>query len=209
MNPSPTHKWSTTQINLPREQARSVLTWGRLNITAQDLAEDGFENEPHVTVLYGLEDGRDVVERIATETSPIAVALRRVKLLRQADQDVVVVGILSPGLRRLHWRLRAALPHHNKYFAYLPHCTIAYVKKGAADDLEGSPILSQGGEVALTFNVDFLVWRGRDGSSERFQFKGKLTEEQNPFAELPFPADATELRRGHWKRRLMNKKTVL
>lgn len=205
MNLSEMHRWSTTQVNLPREQARAVLTWSRLNLSAQDLAEDGFENEPHVTVLYGLEDGHDVVGRIANESQPVVLQLGKVGLFRQEDQDVIVVRVFSPALRALHWRIRAALPHHNHYYSYQPHCTLAYVRKGVADDLVGQKIQTDGG-VPLTFTVDFLVWRGRDGSTERFEFKRKLTEEREPFAALPFPSETSELRR-RWRRR--PKKVVL
>jgi hypothetical protein len=47
------HKYASTQFNLPADLAETVQAFGQ-EISDEDLAEDGREERPHVTVLFGI-----------------------------------------------------------------------------------------------------------------------------------------------------------
>jgi len=47
------HKFSSTQVNLPAEVADRIVAFGK-RIPDADLADNGRETEPHITVKYGL-----------------------------------------------------------------------------------------------------------------------------------------------------------
>ena len=56
------HKFSCVMAYIPKEVAQQVLQWGQQNIPKEDQHFDdkeeiyGLEEEPHVTVKYGLHD---------------------------------------------------------------------------------------------------------------------------------------------------------
>lgn len=129
------HKFSSTQIDLSGEAAYRLLELGR-TVRDEDLAEDGRESEPHVTVRYGLhtEDAADV-RPIVNAAGPIGIRLGAVSVFQVKKPDgrafdVLKVDVESDGLRRLN-RALAALPHTDTFSEYKPHATVAYVRPGS------------------------------------------------------------------------------
>lgn len=114
----------------------------RHDVYAGDDGTYGLENEPHVTVLYGLlpEVHPDLVCRICDAfDGPIEVSLEGVSAFTDSDDyDVLKVDVESEKLRELNKVLRN-LPYESEYTEYNPHMTIAYLKSGCAQkymDLE-------------------------------------------------------------------------
>ncbi len=105
-----------------------------------DLADDGFEDDPHVTVLFGLHEeevqATEVQEVLAT-TSPLRVMVEEISLFENDEYDVVKYTI--PQEKEL-LRLREQLlefPSTVTFPDYCPHMTIAYVKKGCGKKYAG------------------------------------------------------------------------
>jgi len=48
------NKYSCVLARLPKEIAKKVITWGHQHIADNELTTDGREDDPHITVLYGL-----------------------------------------------------------------------------------------------------------------------------------------------------------
>jgi hypothetical protein len=158
------HKFASTQFNLaeagyPKSQGSPVpvLEEMALSIPDEDLEDDGREDEPHVTVKYGLhtaspEDVRRLVEGFGYVTLRLGKTsifpARETDAQRGGEQfDVVKVDVDSPGLHRLNALLADNLPHTDTHPEYRPHVTLAYVKPGRGeqyvgmDDVDGMEVL--------------------------------------------------------------------
>ena len=96
-----------------------------------------------------------------TTEKPIKVTLGKIGCFVNNDGfDVVIVKIKSPDLERLHKKIKNELRVEETRDEYIPHCTIAYVKKGQARKHAGKTDF-QG--VKLTF--DKVIFK--DGVSEK------------------------------------------
>lgn len=116
--------------------------WAAEHIRGFDLHEEGIETEVHVTVLYGFKLQFDS-NRLATllETiKPPMMTLGRVSRFECAEYDVLKVDVKSPDLIKLNAKLAEQFSTDivPSEYAYHPHLTIAYVKKGTCRDLDGN-----------------------------------------------------------------------
>ena len=139
------HSYSCVMINLPEDLANQVMAWGKLNVKDEDVFVDkkggkGRETEPHVTVLYGLldENPTDMLTQVFEHTAPFDIKLGACSLFRNGDYDVLKMEVLSPFLHALNRNVCSVAAHENDYPTYQPHVTIAYVKPGTCDRLEGA-----------------------------------------------------------------------
>jgi hypothetical protein len=140
------HSYSSTQINLADPLKSKVLAAAG-KIPDADLAEDGRETEPHITVLYGLQtDEAKDVAAIVTKYPDFRYTLGEVTIFEVNDKDsqrgggdkydVVKIDVESPELVALH-ALLAKLPHADTHPVYKPHVTLAYVKSGLGKQYVG------------------------------------------------------------------------
>lgn len=130
------------------------------------LAEDGREDDSHVTILFGLhgDDPSEVVELLKNEP-PILLTLGRTSLFQNEDADVLKLDISSTDLHWLNKKLRA-LPHTDTHPDYVPHSTLAYVKSGLGKKWSGSDALS--GTQAM---IDHVVHSSRSGIRTKIPLK--------------------------------------
>ena len=129
-------------------------------IATSDLAERGREDDPHITVKYGFDDGDDdpgPVRRLLKDFGPIRVTLGKTSVFPDSGNgDVVKIDVESKDLHRAH-NLLNALPHDESHSEYKPHATVAYVKAGKGkkysglDDLDGQ-----------SFTVDVVMFCAKD-----------------------------------------------
>lgn len=122
-------EYSCVMLSIPDDMAEEIQAWAKENIPPEDLTDEGFEDETHVTVLYGLStDSPDDVRGVLD--TPIEATLKGVSYFECPDYDVVKVDVESPDLIIANARLRSLLSHTMTHAVYSPHVTIAYVKKG-------------------------------------------------------------------------------
>lgn len=138
------YDYATTDIALPTDMATFLLNWNELNIPDRVLHVDedggkGREDEPHITVKYGLLAKQVPAELrdIAKATKPFPITLGKISLFKNDENDVVKLDIESPALHELNQRVSDAVPHEDTYPDYKPHATLAYVKPGSCDKLVG------------------------------------------------------------------------
>lgn len=160
------HEFASTQVNLDQPDAQETLTAARTLIDEEDVhPEEGLEDQPHITVLYGLEpEARDQVSELLSGEGPIEVTVGEVEIFSPEDEnyDVVVQRVESEQLNKLHDKIRESVPTPGETFPeYKPHITLGYVKKGTGEKYAGQKTGLEG--KTLTFNaVDFM---GRDETS--------------------------------------------
>ncbi len=159
------YDYSSTQLDIPEPLAARVRAMSQ-SIPDTDLAEDGREDQPHVTVKYGLEaDSPDVVRAIVARHGPVTVTLGKTSLFpankqdggKPGDFDVVKLDVDSPELRALNAAL-SKLPNEDEHPTYQPHLTLAYVKPGMGEKYAGRADL-EGQQVT----IDSLAFSSKDG----------------------------------------------
>lgn len=138
--PDAERKFSSTQVQLPEELAQLVRDHAA-SIPDAALAEDGRENDPHVTVKWGLHDqDHSKVARLVKGSGSVAAKLGKASVFRASkanpDYDVVKIDVESPDLHKLNKRI-SMLPHTDTHPGYKPHITLAYVKPGLGDKFAG------------------------------------------------------------------------
>jgi len=101
---------------------------------------DGKTKDPHVTILYGLDpktlENEDYKEAIFTyfrQLSPFLINTTGISCFENEDCDVLKFDIeLTDELSDANEFLKS-FPFESKFLEYLPHCTIAYLKKGMGE----------------------------------------------------------------------------
>jgi 2'-5' RNA ligase len=200
------YKLSTTQIDIPKDIAQHIISWGELNIADEDLYIDekdgcGRETEQHVTVLYGLTDGTPSEEltQIVKSTKPFLIEFAGVSVFENPKYDVIKLDVISEELHNLHSQLRKACPNENKFPDYKPHCTVAYVQKGKGKKYAGQDAF-KAATVARDFWAYDLKFKGAGDSEDGERVvdlisfdKSKDIEREEPEAgEQRFPQATRE-----------------
>jgi hypothetical protein len=143
-------------------------------IDPQDLYEEegdktyGFEDEPHVTLLYGLKDSvtlENVKEIIDSFTFDSCV-LHNMSLFEN-EYDVLKFDVKGDQLHEANKALRE-LPYENNYPDYHPHCTIAYLKKG-----KGSEYCKKMGDLEYELKPSYAVFSQPNGTKTKIDINTK------------------------------------
>jgi 2'-5' RNA ligase len=109
------------------------------DINPDDLYEEegdrtyGVENEPHVTLLFGIHDNEvdeNEVMKIAAQEMP-NILLHNISAFENDKFDVLKFNAKCEKLHEINAEL-CKLPHTNSFPDYHPHATIAYLKSGSA-----------------------------------------------------------------------------
>ena len=123
---------------------------------------NGREMDPHITVKYGLHTSDPAeVECVLKEYGPIEVTMLAVEKFESDDYDVLYVGADSDKLHDLNALITAKLECTDTHPEYMPHATLAYVKKDIADKLVGDEFVK-----GRKFVVDRVVFSRPDGTKK-------------------------------------------
>jgi 2'-5' RNA ligase len=111
-------------------------------INPDDLNETGLEDEPHVTLLYGIHDGGDhkelnkeTLDKVLDYSKPALsqpIILKKVSAFENENQDVLIFDVEKKDELVNANKNLSSLPNSNQFPDYHPHCTIAYLKPGTA-----------------------------------------------------------------------------
>lgn len=92
----------------------------------------GVEDEPHTTLLYGVEEGVPLkdVEDITNNYTFYTCEIHNASLFTtNPDYDVLKYDVTGDNLQEVHQELQS-LPYESDFPTFHPHLTIAYIKKG-------------------------------------------------------------------------------
>ncbi len=168
------HKFASTQSNITGELRDRIVAFGDA-IPGEHLAEDGREERPHVTILYGLHTSDATkVAGVLRDQSPIKVKLGETTIfpaVGDADYDVLYIAVDSPDLVRLNKLLRASLPHTLTHGKYVPHVCLAYLKAGLGEQYANDDTFA--GE---EFVLDTVVFSDQQANKTAITLGGKPTK---------------------------------
>ena len=114
-------------------------------IEADELYEEdddrsyGLEDEPHVTVLYGIHsdkvDPEEVIALIKKIDWKNSISIGKPSLFENEKYDVLKLGANAEWLNKANRALCKTLPYSNDYPDYKAHVTVAYLKPGTGRDV--------------------------------------------------------------------------
>ena len=168
-------RFSSTQVDLPAAFGKNVIEMGRRLIPDSDLAGDGREESPHITVKYGLhgEDVAPLQELLANE-NPFKVRTAAATSMfpgpPDGDYEVIKVDVRGPEIHRLNKAIANAVPVTDTHPEYIPHLTIAYVKKGKGQKYVGNSLPGVTNQ-EVTFSE--LTFSSRNGEEITIPLGGK------------------------------------
>jgi len=116
----------------------NIPNWSEIsNVIKEDdlfIEDDKFgrEDEQHITILYGfLEDTNvETIKEYIKNTQSVDFLIKGVSIFENEKFDVVKLSIESENLNELNKYFSENYKNENKFPDYIPHMTIAYVKKG-------------------------------------------------------------------------------
>lgn len=131
----------------------------------------GREDEPHVTLLYGIHS--DVpdsdVEKIIDKITQPTIKLNKIDIFDNKDKgfDVVKFNIVDKSLTKMNDLLKT-LPYTSDYDEYHAHATIAYVKAGKGE----SYVRDLTDDEIIELKPSGITYSKADGSKKKYKFKG-------------------------------------
>ena len=154
-------------VNFPLADSIEILKWVDETVPSEVVITP--EREVHITILYGVSPDVPVSEiQSFVESLPLVVVkLGSVGFFKQADQDVMKLAVDSPQLQEINQKLKEFIGAHNiepSKYEYNPHLTLAYVKPGSLQHLEGNDRFN--GYVYLLKNMTY----SEPGSVKKHQF---------------------------------------
>lgn len=134
----------------------------REEITGNDENEDlGYEENPHITVVYGLENDTDlsnIQSYINSEQTSFFIKDGVIDIFENVEHgecDCLIIKINDIPAELLdirNWILKS-FPNTQTYFDYKPHITIAYIKKGTCREFIGRTV-----ELNLTITPEDFIY---------------------------------------------------
>jgi len=121
-----------SQMDLPAVDGQ-IAAWVTKNLSQEDIVQ--LSGPAHVTIVYGL-DKRDLpqIQEVGENFGrPLRIVLGKLNYFEAQQHDVLYAEAVGAGLFELRREL-LALPHTRPqtHPEYIPHITIAYLKKGVA-----------------------------------------------------------------------------
>lgn len=163
------YEYSSIQANFSSEASRQFLKESKKLIKSSDLykpeSDKGFESNPHVTILYGLHDVNPPIcaMDIINSHPKFNISLGPISLFKGNETgepfDVIKVNVISSDVYALNAAIADACEYTSDFPEYIPHATVAFVKQGTHDHLDGNPALA-----GLSFMVDNLVYSSTNGT---------------------------------------------
>ena len=106
----------------------------RLAVVDGSYGPGGREDDPHVTLKYGLKTADpDDVMAVLEGVEPFEVTLGRCGVFHNPEYVVMKLGASGRGLYELNRKVSAHIPNVDSHGEYRPHVTVAYLEKDETD----------------------------------------------------------------------------
>jgi SPP1 gp7 family putative phage head morphogenesis protein len=183
------HEFQSTHLEVGDEPILRRYALLQKYLRPQDVLE--YEDNPHVTLRYGIHHGvtKDEVAAILRGYGRLNVILGGLRVFHGEKEDVLVVDAWAPQLQRMYDAL-GVLPNTETHPEYSPHMTVAYLRPGT-----GKKYIPYFDDIlrGRKFGTITAVFSGRDESSEEITFNlNPNHDEMGRFAESPAVARVRE-----------------
>jgi 2'-5' RNA ligase len=150
------------QIQFPESVKHEILTWGDYQIPDDILLDDftwGRDDDPHVTLLYRLNFSHFfTLQKLLEKENSFEIKLGATSLFKKEYFDVLKIDVESNCLHRITQRLMNEMILPKQYPQYIPHVTLAFLKKNTGDFLVENDFFKD-----KTLKVDHLCFCSRAG----------------------------------------------
>lgn len=162
------YKYSCAMLNLSDDPSTIIGYWCDKYIDKKDLyinehqGMDGLESDYHVTIKYGLHDSDPKkLKKLVSGFGAVELKFGKVsKFSDNPDFDVLKISVESKKLHKLNEIICDNMNHTDTFPDYIPHTTLAYVKKGTCEDLVDNDFFTD-----LTDKIDEMCFTTRDGET--------------------------------------------
>ena len=161
------YDFSSVHVNTDDDFVDNFLSVNKNLIDEKNLFGDGFEDEPHVTIFYGLHslDPAKKIIDIFEDYPRFELTLGNLSLFKEEKYDVIKVDIECNDLVSL----RTLIMNSGEYFSttypeYIPHMTVAFVKPDIYDHLDGNPVFN-----GVKITAKTVTYSCRDGLKRRIE----------------------------------------
>lgn len=127
----------------------------------------GLEDEPHVTLLFGLHDKvrTNDVKGVLNKFTYTPCRVHNASLFQNEKYDVLKFNIKGKSLAETNKALRK-FPYTSDFDDYHPHLTIAYIKAGL-----GKKYVNMFKGVEYTLFPEYAVYSYGDGTKDKIKIK--------------------------------------
>ena len=190
------YKFGSTQANIHgNSEAADAIKLAQARISESDLMPQdngkSIEDEPHVTVRYGIQSENTVgIKKYLESLSPFEATLGKTDKFPPSEHSdgaaVIVAPIESPDLHRINQEIEQHGDFTEPSFKeYKPHATIAYVKPEKADRYVGMDVTH-----GKKFTVDKVAIMDRNGGKEVVKLGGNPIKQRIAAQKAAKPAQA-------------------
>lgn len=158
------YKYCSTQINLNGTAATRVLMFADM-LPDGVLGVEGREDQPHLTVQYGIQKPDvDAIREAVRRVSPFEIVLGKTAMFPPSEHSsgdaplFVSVKAGTDKLVALRNAIRAVVPVRDSFPTYVPHVCVAYVRTDAARQYVGKDWLD--GTVVAVNEIAFSNTEG-------------------------------------------------
>lgn len=170
------YSYSSLQIELPDQLAKRILHWGDDHISDEIVFTDpddpsfGREDNPHITLLYGIHESSPApVEKLLSNVKEFEILLGKMSLFTTNDSfDVLKIEVESKELHKLQKKVSSNVDNTETYPKYIPHVTIAYLKKKQGQKFVGSTEFNE-----ASFLVKEVVFSSKSGEKTKMKIGEK------------------------------------
>lgn len=160
------YDFSSTQVKLPVCIADIIKQFAS-KIPDEELAEDGRELNPHITIKYGIHSTNPKVVTSLELPCSITVTLGKTSVFELENSDVLKIDVISDDLHKLNDLISSNVKVTNTFPDYIPHATIAYLKPGLGKKYAGNDSFE-----GLTWTFAKIEFSGSDDRVTEIDLRG-------------------------------------
>lgn len=170
------YDYSSLLFELPEDLTDDIISWGFDNVPNESLflnPDDpsfGREDDSHITLIYGIHTSSvEEVSFVLANEKEFKCELGEISLFKKNEKfDVLIVKVKCKHLHELNDKMRRELDATENYPVYVPHVTIAYLKKGHGDKYLGDKTFDK-----KEFVLDKIVFSSKTGTKTHIKLGSK------------------------------------